>query len=266
MDIHSLRMRDRRIAASDEYLDGDERRERRLFEAHEGPWEARRPHSGRFIYGLGSRARLASQRRPATFDVTRLGFAREPEDITTVVLHSTAGPEFSFADLPDASGDTVRDGEPHRIDEIIANFVIFQDGTITYTHDVQNILSVAGGGKGIDIELAGAFTHDTTITPGTRRLNPAAIRSGRELLTELKLKFLPNLRFIHPHGQVQRGSRGGPGNGGKYDSCSGPDVWVNVGEWAVANLGLTAASTDQGYPNHGISERQSNPDYRQELP
>ena len=46
MDIDILGLRDRRIAASDEYLDGNERRERNLLNAHEGPWDPRRPHVG----------------------------------------------------------------------------------------------------------------------------------------------------------------------------------------------------------------------------
>lgn len=264
IEIPGLHLRDRRIAASDEYLDGDEGRERDLFNAHEGPWNPRHPHSGRFIYGVGSRPRLASQRRPTSFDASRLGFSRKPEDITTVILHSTVGPEFATADLPGESEDEER-GSYHRVDEIIANFVILRDGVVTYTHDVEHILSVAGGRKGIDIEFAGTFPHRGAITSSTSRLSPDAIRAGRHLIEYLKVKYLRNLSHVHPHGQVQSGDRGGRGNGGKFDSCPGPDVWVNVGEWAVDHLGLISGSPEDGYPNHGISRRQSNPDYRQEL-
>jgi hypothetical protein len=40
-----------------------------------------------------------------------------------------------------------------------------------------------------------------------------------------------------------------------------------VGEWAVTNLGLNSRDVDPDgrYPNHGISSRQSNPDYLQTL-
>jgi hypothetical protein len=263
MDIHIPGIRDRRIAASDEYLDGDERLEREQFNAYRREWNPRRPHSGRFIYGQGSGPRLASQRRPLGFDVTDFAFAREPDQITTLVLHSTAGNPFTAADMPDADQDGSASSD-HRLDEIIANFVILEDGTIVYTHDIQHILSVAGGRRGIDIEFAGRFPHSPTISEDANRLSHAAIRAGRTLIAYLA-KTIPSISHIHPHGQIQRGSRGGRGNGGKYDSCPGPDVWVNLGEWAANLFGLSSASTESYYPNHGISPRQSNPAYRQDI-
>lgn len=136
---------------------------------------------------------------------------------------------------------------------------------MVYTHDIQYILNCAGKHKGIDIEFDGMFPHDETVTASTNRLSTHAINSGRALISELKLKYLNNLNFIHPHGQVQSGPRGGRGNGGKFDLCSDPDVWVNVGEWAARSLGLTCETTDSGYPNHTISELQSNPAYRQTI-
>lgn len=264
MDIEVVGLRDRRVAASDEYLDGDEREERARFEAHTGRWDPARPHSGRFIFGGGTRPRLASERRPTGFDLADHAFAREPEAITTVVLHSTTGVVFEESDLPDVDEDAVRTSY-HRVDGIIAHFVVLGDGTIVYTHDVQYVLNDAGGRRGVDIEFAGDFPNARRVRAGARRVTPSAIRAGRTLVAVLAKRYLSNLRFVHPHGQVQRGRRGGPGNGGKYDSCPGPDVWVNVGEWAVAELGLTAEETDAGYPNHGISRRQSNEAYRQDL-
>ena len=264
MDIHIPGLRDRRVAASDEYLDGSERRERELFNAHEGPWDPRNAHTGRFIYAGGSRPRLASQRRPLGFDASRTGFNRISEQISTIILHSTTGREFSVDDLPAQSQDSNRISY-HRVDEIIAHFVILQDGTIVYTHDVRHPLNDAGGRKGIDIEFAGDFPHTVTITPGTTRLTFEAIGAGRRLVRYLASVIQP-LYYIHPHGQVQRGPRGGRGNGGKFDSCPGPDVWVNVGEWAVEHLHLIADEVDNShYPNHGISELQSNPAYRQNI-
>jgi len=263
LNVYIPGIRDRRIAASDQYLDGNERQERILFNAHERPWNPRNAYTGRWIYGAGSRPRLASQRRPLGFDVTRIGFDRIPEQISTIILHSTAGPEFSVGDLPVSGQDSNRTSD-HRVDEIIAHFVILQDGTIIYTHDVQYTLNCAGGRKGIDIEFAGDFPNTETIAPGATRLTYEAIGAGRRLVRYLASVIRPMLH-IHPHGQVQRGRRGGRGRGGKFDSCPGPDVWVNVGEWAVEHVHLIADEVDSYYPNHGISELQRNPAYRQNV-
>ena len=263
MDIHISGIRDRRIAASDQYLDGNERQERQLFNTHEGPWDPRRAHRGRWIYGGGSRPRLSSQRRPVGFDVSEIRFDRYSWDISTIVLHSTAGTGFREGDLPAEAQDSNR-ASHHRVDEIISHFVVLQDGTIVYNHDVQYILNDAGGRKGIDIEFAGNFPHTETIGSGATRLTHNAIGAGRQLVRYLASCIRP-LLYIHPHGQVQKGPRGGRGAGGKFDSCPGPDVWVNVGEWAVEHVHLIANEVDPYYPNHGISELQSNQAYRQNV-
>jgi N-acetylmuramoyl-L-alanine amidase len=256
MDILLPGIRDRRIAASDEYLDGSERTEREQFLATPG-WARNRPTRGRFIFGAGTLERRLSEDRPIGFNLPRGHVDRSPSQITTIILHSTAGPEFSADALPARSTDGDR-GSYHRVDEIIAHLLVFQDGTIVYTHDIELILSDAGGRKGIDIEFAGSFPNDLAVQASAARLRPTAIQQGRRLVKYLK-SLLPHLRYIHPHGQVQRG------RSGKLDSCPGPDVWVNVGEWAVEYLGLTSHDPDHGYPNHGISRRQSNPAYRQSL-
>jgi hypothetical protein len=66
---------------------------------------------------------------------------------------------------------------------------------------------------------------------------------------------VPSIRFIHPHGQVQR-------SGGKYDTCCGPDIWMNVGEWCATHLSMTTDTTDR-YTNNGISPQQRNAAYRE---
>ena len=173
MDIHITGMRDRRIAASDEYLDGSERGERNRFFSVK---QRTLPQRGRFIYGRRTAARQASQLRPENFDVTRYAFSRSPDEISTIVLHSTRGRDFN--DLPAISQDNLRRSY-HRIDEVIAHFVICQGGNIVYTHDIEYILNCAGGSKGIDIEFAGKFDQDN-------RLSESAIKSGRVLIEQLK--------------------------------------------------------------------------------
>lgn len=53
------------------------------------------------------------------------------------------------------------------------------------------------------------------------------VHASRALLTHLRAE-LPSLRFVGAHRQVQAGKGG----------CCGPDLWREVGEWAVRVLGL----------------------------
>ena len=53
------------------------------------------------------------------------------------------------------------------------------DGTVFYTVDVESMSGSAGGRHGIDIEFAGRFDAH-------RRLAPAAIRAGRNLLRAMR--------------------------------------------------------------------------------
>ena len=235
MDFPLMRMRDRRIAASDEVLSVQ-----------------RSAETGRFgsIYGVGSAARTGGAGRARRTD-------RSPEQINTIVLHQTAGAFISGLSVP------MRDAEMsdnHRVDRIAAHFIIAIDGTIFYLHDVEFIMANAGGRYGIDIELCGTYAH--TPEPTGQRLSDAAIRAGRHLVRCLTTD-IPTIRHIHPHGQIgrspaRRGDRPGP----KFDSCSGPDIWINVGMWAVHALRLVADRPYQTYPNFGISPRQANEAYR----
>lgn len=238
MDLASTVIRDRRIAASEETRTRQRSRE-----------------TGElgYIYGAGESSRA---RRSAA---EGHGFDRTADQITTVVLHQTAGPRF-FGSL--IMSDDAAVESDHPIDRIAAHFVITDDGDAMYTHDVQYILSNAGGRSGIDIEVAGSFS--STQEPSGQRLSLAAIRTCRRLISDLVLA-IPSISRIHPHGQVQRLPAGSDRHhGDKFDSCCGPDIWVNVGRWAVETLRLDCEST-LGYPNHGISPRQTNEAYRQPI-
>ena len=220
-------LRDRRVAASDETMSV----------------------ANLSIYGRGSVARTRGAGRGRG--------DRMAAGITTIILHQTYGPAFTAAALPPPATDGDRASD-HRIDRITAHFVVLRGGTIVYAHDVEYMLNDAGGREGIDIEFAGRFPHDLA-PPGDPdlRLDPKAIQAARLLLKELKQR-IPMLRWIHPHGQVQRGAHG------KLHSCPGPDVWMNVGEWAVS--ALNCEQPNAYYPNNGISDRQRNPAYIQRVP
>lgn len=237
MEIKCPGLRDRRIAASDEVI------------------SVKRGQ----IYARGSVAR-----RRGTAGLTRTD--RSPSAIQAIVLHQTAGAFFlppARNAYPASSSMNFEVRSRHRIDRITAHFVVINDGTIFYTHDVEYRLNSISGSKGIDIEFAGRFNR-------TSRLSRAAITAGRGLIQALKTA-IPSISHIHPHGQLQRIDRQGQCGGetdnvcDKLHSCPGPDIWVNVGEWAGRRLGLTSATTVSGYQNNGISSRQSNSDFDQRV-
>jgi hypothetical protein len=250
MDIVCPGMRDRRVAASDETVSvrGAESR----------------------VYRRGSHARDHGAQGAA--------FDRFPGDIRTIILHQTSGASFvtgpSARRVPGVSTDG-QISSRSRIDQIAAHFVVLQSGVIFYTHDVQFIIDSAGGRRGIDIEIAGRFPSRATPDP-TRRLPVAAIRAARGLITALKQQ-LPEITSIHPHGQVQSvdtvrvdGQRvamacGGPGHENPCDklaSCPGPDIWVNVGQWACQTLSLSS-SPQAPHQDNGIHAAQANAAYDQ---
>ncbi len=263
-DILLPGLRDRRLAASDETISVS---------------------NGR-IYGRGSVARAQGAARSGLRRDRPLG------QIRAIILHQTAGrsflrgstifvngsahffryrsPYLSRRTTPEVSADrNIRSDHP--MDQIAAHFVVLNDGTIFYTHDVEFIIASAGGRFGIDIEFAGRFP--CTGTPPTEpsgRLSTRAIQAGRQLIRALT-EQIRSITNIHPHGQVQRYDRqgrcGGPESenlADKWTSCPGPDIWVNVGEWAARNLRVQCDDPGSaGYQNNTISPAQSNEAYDQ---
>ncbi len=257
MDISFVGLRDRRVAASNEITSV----------------------AAAAIYGRGSAARTGGAAQARRTD-------REPKTIRAIILHQTGSPVTFLAgtrQAPPGAGTDRDVASDHRIDRITAHFVVLQDGSVFYTHDVEYILNDAGGRLGIDIEFAGRFGSDTA-PAAAGRLTKQAIRAGRKLVSALK-QAIPSITHIHPHGQVQtrdrQGRCGGPGSANvadKLHSCSGPDVWVNVGEWAAmpgaalgrggparGGLNLVCDSTLPGYQNNTISARQRNLAYDQRV-
>jgi hypothetical protein len=244
MDIKIPGLRDRRIAAADE----------------------NRTRNRREIYASGTPARRLSQRHPLGFDVRQAAFSRSLTQIDRVFLHQT---EF-FTDDPLPQQERDRDiADDHRLDVVIAHFVVRRDGTILYTHDIEFILNSISGRSGIDIEFEGHYNirPDTTPSPShpwPPRVSTAAIQSGRRLLEALNdlrsgavnsAQHL-SIQSIHPHGQFNRGKR---------NTCPGPDIWMNVGEWATGRFHWISDRVLPGYTNLGISEHQRNPAYDQSI-
>lgn len=225
-------------------------------------------------------------RRLAASDENPSGYPRRNGfRIQAVILHQSTGHSFLPLTTAQAEGlierqrrsaarrvyplnsdDDIRVSSRHRLlDGMRSHFVILGNGVIFYTHDIRRLSGSAGGRHGIDIEFAGNFSADN-------RLSREAILSGRNLVRGLK-RSIPSIGFIHPHGQIQkylmsRDENNNPiscdmdqrtrmPNCGKFHSCPGPDIWVNVGVWAVAELVLICNEPIRYYQNNGISARQS---------
>ena len=233
MDLILPGLRDRRVAAAD----------------------INRTRDGRQIYRRGTPARRLSMRHSrGGFDIRQAQFNRSPAQITTIVLHQT---HFFRGGSQTLTEDESRDmdmGDDFRMDHIIAHFVILREGDILYTHDVQYTLNSVSGLPGIDIEIEGEYGHRPS--PQGSRLSEAAIRAGRRLVNALAHQ-IPTVRYIHPHGQIQQ-------NPTKLYTCPGPDIWMNIGEWAVdasrSKLGLISDRTP-GY-RHNRMESLTGPTTR----
>lgn len=211
-------------------------------------------------------------------DVRRHLARRSGTELRAIVLHQTTG--ATFLDERNqrwlaASGDGV-----HRVDSISAHFVVLQNGIVYYTHDIEDYRSgSAGRGRGVDVEFAGHFPHGATPDPAAR-VPAEMIRAGRALVAAI-VDAAPTITHIHPHGQIQGrqradnevcGGRDSDNPCGSLDSCPGPDIWVNVGEWACRDqasggLGLICDPplAELHFPIRSIEPTQTNPDYRQDI-
>jgi len=119
-----------------------------------------------------------------------------------------------------------------------AHYIVTADGQIAQLYDDLDFLNASNGfnTRSISIEFAGNFydhryhwwkSRELTI-PDRCYLTPAQIRAGRCLLKTLRAR-LPSIKYLYAHRQSSEDREGDPG----------PDVWFNIGEWALNNLNLT---------------------------
>jgi hypothetical protein len=250
MDELGWPVRDRRLAASEEYFTrGDPslpnpspgRSRARHIYGQSTPagsvsrrWQRQDIRRRRDIEGGGR-----TRRRPAAV-VSPIG-PRTLAEIRGIILHQT---RFNIPALPatpqpvpsDAADRTryIRRND-HRVDVIIAHFVVLRSGAIAYTHDVTHRLNSVSYHAGIDIEFEGRYPYDETPpTNPQQRITVAAIRAGLALVRALYEVF--HIECIATHGQIQE-------NPGKINLCPGPDIWVNVGMRSARELPISTNST-----------------------
>ena len=174
---------------------------------------------------------------------------RQLSMIDSVVLHQTA---MSRGSTPDLNTN--------------AHFVVLPDGKLLQLHPVDVLLwaSNAFNDVGIAIEFVGNFPTFKGVYWAEKgkialksTLSQHQISGGRDLVTHLKKTYDVDFVFAHRQGfgradrtgfksELEQGSI--PGKHSIYyndrENCPGPDIWFNVAEWAIANLGLSDGGKD----------------------
>lgn len=148
----------------------------------------------------------------------RKGKPRDINKIYALVLHQTA---FS------------RGNDTTKYDRIPVHFVITPNGKIIQLHPLTALLWSSNGFNtgSVAVEFVGNFRsiEGRYYKPekyGCHTVTPEQIKAGRQLIQHLR-KQIP-LTHILAHRQ----------SSGDRANDPGPEVWFNVGQWAIHNLGL----------------------------
>ena len=156
----------------------------------------------------------------ASADKTKRKGTRDPKTVYALVLHQMA---CCFAPR-----DPLK-----RFLTIGAHFAIANDGRILQLHPVSSLLWASNGfnARSVAVEFAGNFPSTRGKwwkgeTYGKNRPTPAQVTAGRQLIRYLMRTM--GLTTVLAHRQ----------SSGTRENDPGPDVWFDVGQWAVNTLGL----------------------------
>jgi len=129
-----------------------------------------------------------------------------------------------------------RGSAPDNYLTVHAHFVVLPEGTIVQLHPIETYLvaSSAFNDDAISVEVVGNFPDERGHywkpgEYGRSVLSPQQIDGGCDLVRYLRDTYGVSFIFAHRQGEVED-SRG---------NCPGPDVWYNIGQWAVNELGLS---------------------------
>lgn len=174
------------------------------------------PNGGRIV-DRRKHARLSAEAASHTT-------TRKASDVHALVLH-----QMGFS----------RGNDPKRYDGVTAHYVVLPDGGIYWLHDHATRLPAAGGlnAQSVSVEFAGnlpsrAGSTDPKAfwnaqTHGMNQLERPQIEGGRALVEALRRQGW--LTHVLAHRQ------GGP----MRENDPGPDVWREIGAWAVKRYGLS---------------------------
>ncbi|HEX7334097.1 MAG TPA: peptidoglycan-binding protein [Pyrinomonadaceae bacterium] len=159
---------------------------------------------------------------------------RPPEKVWALVLHQMA---CCF---------NVKDPLT-RFLKMAPHFAILPDGRILQIHPLQAYTPASNGfnAGSVAVEFAGNFPStrgkwwiskslktDAARKANQNQVTPQQIESGRYLVQYLKRVM--GLKTILAHRQ----------SSGTRENDPGPDIWYNVGQWAIDNLGLSDGGPD----------------------
>jgi len=136
-----------------------------------------------------------------------------------------------------------------RYKKVTAHFVIAPNGAVAQLHPLSARLSASHGfnSRSVSIEFAGNLqsADGRWWRPeeyGRNHLTPAQVDAGRRLLRMLSKL---GVRFVYAHRQSYADRENDPG----------PEIWSQVGQWAVAQLGMS-----DGGPGYFIDTGRPIPD------
>lgn len=164
------------------------------------------------------------------------GHVRAPAEADIAVLHQTAVGRHLWGE------------ESPAWDRVRAHFVVLPSGAARRNHDPLVRLRYGSrwwNPRAVTIEIAGNFptrldAHGRPIWWNPKRMGqdriaerPEQIHAARALLAHLRAT-MPALRYLGAHRQIEQAKPG----------CPGPDVWREVGEFALRELGFELAPDD----------------------
>lgn len=134
--------------------------------------------------------------------------------------------------------------DPYDYLNVISHFVVMPNGRIIQLHPIASYLPASNGlnNGSVAVEFVGNFPSKPRSTDpddfwrpdkfGMDQLTPAQIQAGRNLIFNLKNNIFPQRGWTLDNVLGHRQSNGSRGND------PGPDVWANIGAWAVTELGM----------------------------
>lgn len=121
-----------------------------------------------------------------------------------------------------------------KYDTVTAHFAILPDGQILQLHPLNALLWSSNNlnGRSVAVEFVGNLPNTKGVCWsakkfGCHRLTQEQVEAGRYLVDHLIREM--NLTHILAHRQASN----------MRDNCPGPDIWYQVGQWAVENRALS---------------------------